>query len=711
MGLFDWFKKKPKAPPIPPQVLGFWVHRLSHFEALSRYEQFENLRFGAVGGVFGVTPATYTNEGPLLLEDKHLERLGLSREEAEKTAAMNVIQALSTASRAGPLAIWSGPAAESIITVAPFFAEKLGCTNPVVFVPREGLSVMASGDDLDALEHLASFAESEFTGAQYRSLRAVCWPDGETAQAFVPPREHPHFERFQRLIARTRLVEAHGVHEAYSSEADDPSPLAHLTVVGSELVGTWFRGADVVMPEVDRVVLFDVDGEGPARVEVDFETLRTGLPEALEPIDEDPESGDAKAYRLRGTVFPSPRMKAFLIARAEARRSPSQANPVECSVVDLLAAWDAGVPARATPLPQDGRWWLELRLPDGRQGLVPAEVMEGRLLALAANDQFAVRSGLIAATLLHLMEDQTSALLEPPEFMTTLAPRPVLPALALLSSNELRQLKRGGDDDEESLERVLVKTVADALEPSRLFAAVRPPGYEQGQAANQAGMLEGFRRSLSAEGPVEIVGAPTSLTRPAARGLTLELVSDRGDRMIPVNGQLMPPEFVDAAWRTLTLNLEASSLDPWVELSPGVFRSRWRDSYDLARLLVLPRLVGEAPVKGAPLVFAPTVSRAYLVGADDLDGLAAVLDEIDEDLGSPDAVSPYQYRELLFAWPWALHQGSLVKAEVVLPPAIAARVQAIDARLEKRRQTSTAHVEGFAATVYGPSTSRVAPEA
>lgn len=161
---------------------------------------------------------------------------------------------------------------------------------------------------------------------------------------------------------------------------------------------------------------------------------------------------------------------------------------------------------------------------------------------------------------------------------------------------------------------------------------------------------------------------------------------------------MLTPEFTAAAWRTMVLNLEAASLEPWRALRDGAWTTRWRDSYDLTRMLLLPKLVRGCEVKGQPLLFAPTVSRVYLAGSEDPQAIAAVLDDIDAHLSSEDSVSPYQFRELLFGWPWTERNGELVKAE--LPPKFASRIDALDALLAKRRGSSTKHVEGFAAAAY-----------
>jgi hypothetical protein len=78
----------------------------------------------------------------------------------------------------------------------------------------------------------------------------------------------------------------------------------------------------------------------------------------------------------------------------------------------------------------------------------------------------------------------------------------------------------------------------------------------------------------------------------------------------------------DEVFRTAARNLAKRSEGSWqvTKEAPGVYRSPWRDSYDVARLM-LPRLFGRAPLRGRPVAVGPTTSRLLFAGDEDPEGL------------------------------------------------------------------------------------------
>ncbi|HEY0881789.1 MAG TPA: hypothetical protein VGD87_09670, partial [Archangium sp.] len=167
----------------------------------------------------------------------------------------------------------------------------------------------------------------------------------------------------------------------------------------------------------------------------------------------------------------------------------------------------------------------------------------------------------------------------------------------------------------------------------------------------------------------------------------------------------------ESAWRTALLNLDAASLKPLKQEAEGRWVGEWQDDYDFSRLLLLPRLVRACKVKGLPLVFAPTVGRTWVTGSEDLAGQTAVLDAIDAHFASGAATTPYQFRQVLFGWPWTVEGESLVRWKVPAGHALAARFEALDASLTRRRSESRKHVGQFAEQVTRPSPEGREPQA
>jgi hypothetical protein len=174
--------------------------------------------------------------------------------------------------------------------------------------------------------------------------------------------------------------------------------------------------------------------------------------------------------------------------------------------------------------------------------------------------------------------------------------------------------------------------------------------------------------------------------------------------MNPLNADLLADWIQEAAWRSALLNLEAHSLQPMEPLpdSPGVFVGPWRDDYDAARMFLLPQLAKACPVRGAPLIFAPSVGRVWVTGSEDVEGISATLDAIEAYLAEGSVATPYQFRQVLAGWPWVARGEEVVRWVVPASHPLAKRIEALDANLAKRRSASAQHIGAFAKAVYRP---------
>lgn len=706
MGLFDFFKKK---PTIPQEALTFWVHRRSQLEGLQQQlgDKGAELKVFPLGEVFAGLLALSTSEGPIPVRKPHLEGLGLSFEEAFRVATNNVSRLLAQPVTTGDLFLWSGLGVEALAFFAPTLVKHLSLEGaPVVMVPMEGFALLADSENVDGLRQLLDVAEEKHDGsAEFRSLRAITWRSlSELPVEWLPPPEHPLHGRFVRLAAKTRRLEAQGLHHQHAAEA---APLAHLASTEQGLIGSWVRDADVVMPRVDRVVLFETADQPLARLEVPFATLLEVLPQAFEPLstgEAEPQLESAKLVRVRSALFPSADQRRFLLQRAAFDAQHLGLEDRDVPGAELLAAWDAGeaILANADPI-EPGRVLLEAA--DRRGAAVTVKEFGDRISRRDPHDQMMFYQSFLLTSLLHasLSEEGVEFDLEGlPMAPEGLAERLGEGRPSLMSSNQLRAMREAvAEDPDDDVGRKMMELAFDTWEPAQLFPAVRPPGYAEGTAANTQGMVSG-----ALPGQFEAVIDTGRVTRSAVEGLSLELVSDRGDRMMTLNATMLTPELTEAAWRSMELNLEAASLQPFVREAEGRYLGPWHDGYDFARVLLLPKLLSRCEVKGAPWVLAPTVARVWVTGSDDVAGLTAVLDAIDAHFASGAATSPYEYRELLFGWPWTVKDGVLVRATVAADHPLAARLTALDAQLEKRRATSRQNVGSFAHAVSAPTAPR-----
>lgn len=731
MGFLGFGKKK--QPTIPPEALTLWVHRKSHFEQLRAFaiaRGNEPLSFRALGDTFAAAPALMTTEGPISVKGDLLEQLGMNEREAFTTASGNAAEALSTSKALGGLRVWEGPHVEALLLMMPMLRPQLQLPEQVVAMfPAEAVVLVAGVNDDEALGRMLELAEQAYGASQeYRSLKVITWPgDGPAHTQWLPPEGHALRARFVAAAARSRKQEATSAHFVF---AKDVAPLAHLAALpaehGGALVGAWMRDADVVLPRVDRVVLFDTDDQALARVEVSFATLLEALPQAFEVVpielealddeDADDESEDvpeeedddeddlerAELVRTRGALFPTLAERRHLVAR-EAHLS---AQPGATSRVvpgdELLAAWDAGDALLAQAGGPSGT--VQLKAPDGRIAEVPLAAFGKRMERRDVQDQLRFAHSFVTHSLVGALFDPDY---QAPDLsllgdVAELRERGATSRPSLMSSNELRAMKKqftapeGDELTGEQVTQLLMATSVELSEPSRLFPVVRPPGYAEAQRENELAMVRGSK------GEAVDVHHPERISRPGPEGLTFDLVSDAGNQMRPLTRNTLPDSLEETAWRTAQLNLKASSIERPRRAGDGWYEGPWHDDYDAARMLLLPELAARCAVKGDTLVFAPLVGRTWVAGGDDVPALTSVLDAIDAHLASEATTSPYQYRQLLFGWPWVVRAGTVARWAV--PPAhpLAARFADLDARLEKRRRQSREHIGGFAQAAYSP---------
>ncbi|HEY1087368.1 MAG TPA: hypothetical protein VGE37_06730, partial [Archangium sp.] len=501
----------------------------------------------------------------------------------------------------------------------------------VMMLPAEGLVLAANAHDEGAMARMLDEAEAAYAASgEFRSLRTVVYEAG--AEAPVPkewftPEDHPLSDRYDRAATRSVLTELEGEHQIFAA---DKAPMAHQAIVdddGGSVRAAWARDSDVVVTWLTNdLVLLDTPEQPLPNLTVPFDLFRETFPAAIEPLvfDDETEPEDAKLFRLRGALFPTAHERKFLLQRDAFLNQSPDAEAREVGGAELLADFDGGATLLVTAGAGERAGLVQLTSPDGRTAHVAPSAFGARAEKLPPVDRHRYYQSFFVQKMLRLMlggevdESEIPAMPEGLEAQAS-ASRPTV-----LSSNELRRMRSEYEKQGDDLAAQLTLTQIDTWEPAHLFPVVRPPGYEQGAAENERGMVRGL-----AGGDVQVINPTKPLSRPAPEGLRLDLVSDRGNRMMLINGASMHEDLQQTMWRTALLNLEAASLKPLKQEAEGRYAGDWHDDYDFSRLLLLPKLVSACKVKGAPLVFAPTVGRTWVTGSEDVAGQAAVLDAID----------------------------------------------------------------------------------
>jgi hypothetical protein len=119
--------------------------------------------------------------------------------------------------------------------------------------------------------------------------------------------------------------------------------------------------------------------------------------------------------------------------------------------------------------------------------------------------------------------------------------------------------------------------------------------------------------------------------------LGVALIAEGADPAAAITGAQMQANGLEpeAALSMALDNLRPRSAPAFESVKPGLFLSQWRDGYDASRLL-FPDLVAALPVKGDPVVLAPTRNKLLVAGADDMESLLALADAGAEALSTTD---------------------------------------------------------------------------
>lgn len=111
---------------------------------------------------------------------------------------------------------------------------------------------------------------------------------------------------------------------------------------------------------------------------------------------------------------------------------------------------------------------------------------------------------------------------------------------------------------------------------------------------------------------------------------------DFPDAMIQITGRQLTKWGVsfEEVYKCAFENLKKRSDKPLVEAVNGVYISNWLDGYDASRIL-LTDMIASLALKGSPVVMMPSAENLVVTGADDVEGLASVLNVIEPMADKP----------------------------------------------------------------------------
>jgi hypothetical protein len=681
MGLFDFFKKTPE---IPPAALIPMVTRQSTLRFLAKRADENDDPLTAVRELtpsFGVALALLTTRGPSPLSQADLKRTREKEQGAWVHAVKNATHLLGDLKPGKEMTVHHSEegAAGSII---PLLAglKKAGLDNAmVVMLPTSSHLLMAMEDDVTTLRAMFTKARELWNSDDWCSLSPLRIFD--QIEDWVPPAGHPLAGEVKamRSMTNARTVDV----ECALADALGKAPIAHRGVEapedGGRLVGAWARGTSVILCEsMDAVRLVDTDDANHDDVLVDLKLLLESTPWAFEALADEESTGPG-LWRTRAPSFPSVRMRGFMLSRAAWLARGGGTEPREVDAAELLKLWDAGDPVHVDALPDNQ---VALMAPDYRSAVTAWAPMKARVEALDAEDQATFQTGRMAVLMMAAMGgeevanelEQLGALVRDLSENALEQRRPVVMAGAPVDPADL--------ETEKSAREVLAKSQALLQQPTSLFPVLRPPGYDAAWQEQARGMAGDLAKTHD-------IKMPTPVRRPFQAGISADLVADTPNTMVPMSSENVPEGLRDTAWETALLNLRAASVGAMEELSPGTLHAAWRDGYQASRLLV-PGVLTRAKVKGRHLVFVPSINRMWVTGEEDAAGMARVLDAMDAWMRSEEANHAYQWRTLLSAVPWVIHDNKVEPWKVPSGHPLAERMASMETTLLRRREASAA---------------------
>ncbi len=680
MGLLDFLKRKPRVSEEQLR-LALLPHAVARRIHLNRpHADAHMLTHEVCGPASMVLRLVATDEEETGVSARQCARLNLSPEQAIAIAVRNFLSTapLEFRSDAGVIAIG-----------APYAPTALLALNDVVERARAQLHldevrwpliVVAAGDDV-----LLLASEEDENGLRMLASTCIGWgrDDGTSllgpvrfpgpaapAEAWAPQAPAEIAGAFRELAAWRRLVQAREFVDLLSDnrKPEQGQNLSHLYVSErGELIAAWARDTRALVPNVDRIVLLDVDG---SRDEIEFDVMREVLlatPAIMPWPDELSPDEQTELYSLNPAWFPVPRIRRFLQTRAQLRSTYTDWRDTEGE--ELLAALERGEPVIVSSIDSASSVYVNgeplgalvtLIAADGRRGIVKLEKVQPFIDRCPLEDR-------------HLFWMQA--------------------AFAEVMEAALR-----GSRAESPAAKMFKATLT---EKSREPLAVLPPAPPRESDAPD----DTFLRTLAKPGrwadPMSLV--PTLIHRSKCDELSSALgraVLRRrfvGDievmltRNVDGDEYLSPQEteLDELFWRTALLNLKAASIVPMrIELFGGATYLKWSDALSASRLLI-PEVLGASDDLERRVIVTPTILELATIDPSRPDTVLRLLDLLESNLGNLSADASEFF---LTGSPWVFRNGELHPWDPPQDAPYLARLDAFVRRVDSLREQHVVEV-------------------
>jgi len=156
--------------------------------------------------------------------------------------------------------------------------------------------------------------------------------------------------------------------------------------------------------------------------------------------------------------------------------------------------------------------------------------------------------------------------------------------------------------------------------------------------------------------------------RVLAESLAMSIVQDFPEAMVDVQEEHLEAWQVD--WDTLLTharrNLRERSQKAFERVSPGLFRSPWKDNHDAARMLLID-LMRSLDLQGEPVAMVPHRDELLVAGDQDPRALARMAELAQRTLKKPRAMTGMAFRLGSEGWePWLPEAGPELRAAYLM---------------------------------------------
>lgn len=249
----------------------------------------------------------------MTVNDELLDKWNVTFYEAMEVARQNLHDKPTQCAQIdSAYALTNGDAYDATRLVVLDFIHQLEVKGDVIaMVPNRERLYVAGSDDPDGLAFLLHFAEQDVQHERYVSGLAFRL-EGDEWQPWLPPADHPNFERFRRLQLQT-MGEMYSAQERLLKKQHESAGVDVYVAPFSGMIDKttgcgrslcmWAEGVDTLLPKTDEVFLVRPTGDGITTVaRGDWPTVARHVGDLMEPQELYPERWRVRTFPDAGTL-------------------------------------------------------------------------------------------------------------------------------------------------------------------------------------------------------------------------------------------------------------------------------------------------------------------------------------------------------------------------------------------------------------------------